>query len=131
LFRAVWPSLVVEPLPDELGGPDALLEGVRYQITVNAYERDPEARRLCIERQGTRCVVCSFSFGATYGPVAEDFIHIHHVRPLAEISQEYRVDPDADLRPVCPNCHAVLHRRTPPYSFEEVHAFLQDRLGRQ
>jgi 5-methylcytosine-specific restriction protein A len=25
-----------------------------------------------------------------------------------------------DLKPVCPNCHAMLHRRTPPYSIEEL-----------
>ena len=121
----------VTPLPDELGNLEALFEGARYQIMVNAYERDPAARRQCIARQGTQCVICGFSFGAHYGELAEGFIHVHHLRALADIAQEYCVDPDADLRPVCPNCHAVLHLRTPPYSIEEVRAFLQDRAGRK
>jgi predicted HNH restriction endonuclease len=43
---------------------------------------------------------------------------------LSEIGGEYIVDPVADLRPVCPNCHAVLHRRIPAYSIEEVRVFL-------
>jgi 5-methylcytosine-specific restriction protein A len=53
--------------------------------------------------------MCGLNFGAVYGSLAEGFIHVHHVKPLSEISAEYEVDPIADLRPVCPNCHAVIH----------------------
>lgn len=118
-------GLRIDPLPDELESTKPLIEGAKYQITVNAYERDPRARQLCIERYGTACVVCKFSFGATYGKIAEGFIHVHHLRPLSEINGEYEVDPVKDLRPVCPNCHAVLHRRIPAFSIEEVKAFLR------
>jgi hypothetical protein len=117
----------VEPLPEELSDSKTLFEGAKYQVTVNAYERDPEARRQCIAKQGTQCAICGISFGTSYGKVAEGFIHVHHLRPLAEIGQAYCIDPDADLRPVCPNCHAVLHLRKPPYSIEEVRAFLHAR----
>lgn len=41
--------------------------------------------------------------------MAEGFIHVHHLRPLSLIGNESEVDPVEDLRPVCPNCHAVLH----------------------
>jgi hypothetical protein len=34
------------------------------------------------------------------------------------------VDPVNDLKPVCPNCHAMIHRRTPPYSLEELRGLL-------
>jgi hypothetical protein len=34
--------------------------------------------------------------------------------------EEYEVDPVKDLRPVCPNCHAMIHRRSPPLSIEEI-----------
>ncbi len=64
------------------------------------------------------------SFGAVYGPVADGFIHVHHLRPLSQAGGAHAVDPVEDLRPVCPNCHAVLHRRAPAYSIEEVKAFL-------
>jgi hypothetical protein len=114
----------VIPLRDELDSAQPLLEGARYQVTVNAYERDPHARQLCIAKHGTVCVICGFSFGAVFGPVAEGFIHVHHLRPLSEIGDEYEIKPAEDLRPVCPNCHAVLHCRVPAYSIEEVQAFL-------
>jgi len=34
---------------------------------------------------------------------------VHHLVPISKIGKKYRVDPIKDLRPVCPNCHAVIH----------------------
>ena len=87
---------------------------------MNAYERSRKAGELCVDHYGYDCSVCGFDFGGAYGEVGEDFIHVHHLMPLSEISGEYRVDPVRDLRPVCPNCHAMIHRRTPPYGIEEL-----------
>lgn len=110
-------------LPEEEFGP--YHEGAVRQVTVNAYERDPDARRCCIQHYGTTCCVCGFNFGVTYGTLGEGFIHVHHLKPLSEIGEEHQVNPLADLRPVCPNCHAMLHRRTPAYSIEELQQVLQ------
>ena len=52
-------------------------------------------------------------------------IHVHHLIPLSSVDADYEVDPVRDLRPVCPNCHVVLHHREPPYSLEEARQFLQ------
>lgn len=119
------PQQNVVPLPDELDLSQPIVEGAKYQITVNAYERDPKARQLCIAHYGTTCVICGFSFGKVYGAIAEGFIHVHHVHPLSEMKDESKIDPVKDLRPVCPNCHAVLHRRVPAFSIEEVKEFLK------
>jgi hypothetical protein len=89
--------------PNEVDPGRMYREGAVYQVTVNAYERDPKARSACIEYYGPTCVVCGFRFGAVYGTLAEGFIHVHHVRPLSEIGEEYEVDPIEDLRPVCAN----------------------------
>ena len=102
-------------------------EGAVRQITVNAYERNPEARRLCLEHHGRACAVCGMTFGALYGPLAEGYIHAHHLRPLSEVGEGYEVDPVADLRPVCPNCHAVLHLGERCRSIDEVRALLVDQ----
>lgn len=96
-------------LPEEMGESPTLFEGGRCQVTVDAHERNPEARRACIEEHGTRCAICKFDFGAFYGPEAEGHIHVHHLNPLSEASGRRSVDPVKDLRPVCPNCHAVIH----------------------
>ena len=109
----------------EIGPGGSLVEGAVARIEVNRYERDPVARRLCIQKHGSSCVVCRMNFGQTYGLFAEGYIHVHHLRPLAEIGQAYVVDPENDLRPICPNCHAVVHRRNPPFTLDEVASFLR------
>jgi putative restriction endonuclease len=127
LERLGWVEAAAPLLPEEVPPTAApLVEGAVSRVSVNAYERNPEARRRCIEAHGTRCCICGFSFGTVYGDVAKGYIHVHHLRPLSEIDGEYIVDPVADLRPICPNCHAVVHRRSPAFGIEEVRAFLQE-----
>lgn len=106
--------------PDEVDDKKVFREGAVRQVSVNAYERNPQAREACIAHYGTRCYVCHIDFGELYGPAVKGFIHVHHLCPLSSTGEGYKVDPSVDLRPVCPNCHAVIHSRTPPYSMEEV-----------
>jgi len=107
---------------EELGLDEQLVEGASFTVQVSAFERNPVARQKCIAHYGTSCSVCGFNFGATYGSSAENYIHVHHLKPLASIGGEYVIDPIKDLRPVWANCHAVIHLRQaqPPYSIEEV-----------
>jgi len=102
-----------------------IFEGVVKRVSVNAYERSPEARRKCIEHYGVTCQVCGFNFEKIYGEVGKDFIHAHHLKQISEIGETYQIDPVQDLRPVCPNCHAIIHKRNPPYTIEEVKRFLE------
>lgn len=37
-----------------------------------------------------------------------------------EIDGQYETDPVEDLKPVCPNCHAMLHQKSPPHNIEEL-----------
>ncbi|MBW4522620.1 MAG: HNH endonuclease [Scytolyngbya sp. HA4215-MV1] len=110
----------VSLFPDEVDSTEVFREGAVRQVTVNAYERDPRARQKCIDYYGLNCSVCNFNFGETFGQLGKGFIHVHHLCPISEIGEEYEVDPVKDLRPVCPNCHAMIHRRSPPLSFEEI-----------
>lgn len=111
--------------PDDIEDND-LFEGSKKQITVNAYERSSQARQKCIEHYGTKCTICSFDFEKTYGEIGHNFIHVHHIKPLSEIDEKYKINPIKDLRPVCPNCHAMLHKRKPAYSIEEI----QDKINK-
>ena len=113
-------------LPEEISETEDSYEGARKQILVNTYERDRTARDKCLQHYGKRCTVCEKDMSEIYGPEAEGLIHVHHLKPLSEVKEDYRVNPIADLRPVCPNCHAVIHRRRkPPYKIEEVKGFLE------
>ncbi len=59
-------------------------------------------------------------FEEEYGNIGKCFIHVHHLTQLADIRQGYEVNPIKDLRPVCPNCHAMLHKKNPPYTIEQL-----------
>jgi 5-methylcytosine-specific restriction protein A len=90
---------------------DKCYEGAKLQVLVNKYERSSIARQRCIEHNGHCCFVCGIDFEKRYGEIGKNFIHIHHIVPLNEIGEEYKVDYKKDLIPVCPNCHAMLHRK--------------------
>lgn len=91
-----------------------VVEGATTKATVLRYERDAEARRICVKVHGARCSVCGLDFGDAYGGFAQGFIHVHHKTPVAQAAQDgqYRLNPRTDLVPVCPNCHAMLHHHT-------------------
>ena len=116
----------IDPLlPEELSTNEGYAEGARKSVTLNAYERNPQARAACIAHFGARCSVCDLLMEERYGPIAAGFIHVHHIVPLAEVGPDYRVNPIQDLRPVCPNCHAVIHRRKPPLSVEAAQQLIR------
>ena len=116
-------------LPDELPSGPVYREGSMQRVLVNAYERNPEAREACIRHYGAACVVCKFSFGEAYGQFAEGFIHVHHIKPLSEIHEDYEVDPIRDLRPLCANCHAAIHIGGECREVEELRGVL-GKVGR-
>lgn len=84
------------------------------------YERNRSARRECLNHYGPTCCVCGFQFENVYGEIGKGYIHIHHLVDVAQKSGQYILDPIQDLRPVCPNCHAMLHTQTPARSIEEL-----------
>lgn len=111
-------------LAEEIGDDKVYYEGAKQRITVNRYERDNKARKKCIKHFGAVCTICAVPFATIYGDIAKDVIHVHHLKRLSEVGEDYKIDPIRDLIPICPNCHTVIHLRQPPYSPEEVRAFM-------
>lgn len=109
-----------QPLAEEVLPSETYIEGAVRQVLTNAYERDEKARRAAIKFHGCICKVCNFDFEAAYGLIGKNFIHVHHIVPLSSIGEEYVVNPKTDLVPVCPNCHAMIHRKSPPFLIEEL-----------
>lgn len=71
------------------------------------------------------CQVCEIDFLDQYGEIGR-ILHVHHIVPIASIGQSYEVDPAKDLVPVCPNCHAMLHKGRPePYTVEGLKSKLK------
>ncbi len=86
-------------------------EGKKIAFYTTKYERSKLNRDLALKIHGYSCCICSINFKEKYGELGEGFIHIHHVKPLYSLEQEVVIDPRQDLVPVCPNCHAMIHRR--------------------
>ena len=123
-------AIVADATTDFFVGPDEIppqeyREGAVRRVRVNGYERDRAARQACIDYYGSACAACDLRLEDRYGEVGAGYIHVHHLVPISEIGAEYLVNPVEDLRPVCPNCHAMIHQRTPPLSIDEVRRLLK------
>ncbi len=124
LELGISPTSREQLLGDEVDPSATYREGAVKQISVNAYERSGAARAACIAHYGTTCVVCGFDFGEVYGSIGSGFIHVHHLVDLALGGGPTEIDGVRDLRPVCPNCHAMLHTSKPARSI----SWLQDHV---
>ncbi len=98
--------------PDEVSDQDTYIEGAVTKVTVNRYERDPSARQQCINSSDPKytCKACNLNFGTKYGVKGNNFIHVHHIKLLSEIPEDYKIVPEKDLIQLCPNCHAMVHK---------------------
>lgn len=128
--RGMWKlvdGLASDPtaLPNEVGDARRFAEGATQSVTINRYERSTSARKVAIAHHGCRCVVCGFDFLKAYGPLGTGVIHVHHLVPLADVRETYELDPVNDLIPICPNCHAMAHRREPPFTPAELQQMLR------
>lgn len=95
-------------------------EGKPKRLTITTYDRSPLARQKCIDHYGTTCRKCGFNFEVTYGQIGKGFIHVHHIKQVASVGEKHEIDPIRDLRPVCANCHAMLHRKRPAYGIGDI-----------
>ncbi|HSF43519.1 MAG TPA: DUF3427 domain-containing protein [Thermoanaerobaculia bacterium] len=119
-----------EQFPQEVPTSQVYYEGAVTRVLVNAYERNAAARKACIASWECKCWVCGFDFEAVYGELGQGFIHVHHLKPLSEIGSSYQLDPVLDLRPVCPNCHAMLHRKVPALTLDELKHLLRNSTNK-
>jgi 5-methylcytosine-specific restriction protein A len=116
--------LPVEPISDEMAQP-GLPEGARVRIQVNRYERSPANRAACLAHYGASCTACGFDFRVFYGSLGEGYAEVHHKVPVSQLGPDYRIDPTKDLVPLCANCHAMVHRRSPPLEIEQLRALIE------
>lgn len=86
------------------------------------------ARQECIKIHGCVCNICGFDFEKAYGKAGKDYIEVHHITPVGQLSsaEGYEgTDPQKDLIPVCSNCHSMLHRKKIPYTPDEIRGMLK------
>ena len=87
-------------------------------------ERDRNLRQLKIDEflavhGDLFCEICSFSFEQRYGTMGRGLIEVHHLVPLAEMSENHQTKLE-ELMCVCSNCHLVLHNGDPTETLEKM-----------
>lgn len=95
-------------------------EGKRYNVESTGIERNRKARDICLNKHGYSCKVCGFNFKSEFGELGENYIHVHHINPISTSKSEYEIDPEIDLIPLCPNCHAMIHRKKEILSVDDL-----------
>jgi 5-methylcytosine-specific restriction protein A len=116
-LEALWANFVKKNPSDRIGqhGDEeqnfvSYVEGSQTKVYSTKYERDPRLRSQAMRLHGTTCMECGFNFGDVYGEWGNQYIHVHHVRPLSN-SGKVHVNPRMDLIVLCANCHAMVHRK--------------------
>ncbi|MHC6203601.1 HNH endonuclease [Breznakiellaceae bacterium SP9] len=110
----LWEQLVAEAqksIRQNFVAVNDFLEGDKQKKLLSYYERNPAAREKAIAEHGYACMVCGKKMEDIYGEIGKDFIHVHHIDFLSNYTSEHTVDPLQDMASVCPNCHAMLHRK--------------------
>ena len=100
-------------------------EGSAQLVLTNRYERNLQARKECVKKYGCKCQICGMDFEKIYGDIGKGVIHVHHIIPISnKKGKTHIIDPKTNLIPVCPNCHAMLHRGK--LSIEELKAVIEN-----
>lgn len=78
------------------------------------------------------CHACGFDFLETYGELGEGYIQIHHESPLCQYSDEgfeqYIPEAVKKMKPLCANCHCMLHRRRDmPLTVDELRVLISSK----
>lgn len=112
----------------ESGSLESYWEGNKKKVFTTVFERNSQLRERAVAIHGLSCVVCSFNFEEKFGDWGAGFIHIHHLNPISDgKGTQKEVNPSTDLVPVCPNCHAMIHRKkSKTLDIEELKAIYND-----
>ena len=113
---------------------EIIVEGSTKTKSVKVKERSSKLREAAIEHYSVsgkiRCAVCDFCFEDFYGEIGKGFIEIHHEKPIYQYDDEgletLISEALKSLKPVCPNCHRMIHRDSKePISVAELKTLIK------
>jgi 5-methylcytosine-specific restriction enzyme A len=113
----------------EVGGkfeqPQSLTELRQYRLHCRI-ERNPTAAKVAKRHHGSRCQACDVDLGERYGPIGQEYIEAHHLRPIPILEEGVlvRYDVATDFAVLCPNCHRMIHRMEDPSNLYKLRALL-------
>ncbi len=78
------------------------------------------------------CSVCGFDFEKVYKELGKGYIEIHHEVPIYQYSnegfQQYIGDAVKQMKPLCANCHRMIHRKKKPLSIDELKRIVGEKI---
>jgi predicted HNH restriction endonuclease len=88
-----------------------------------------EAKARFVEEHGDlRCEICDMSFAEVYGTIGQGYIEAHHPEPISELEGEQFTDVDGIVL-LCANCHRMVHRKSPPFSIDQLREAVRAQRG--
>lgn len=96
-------------------------EGVGKEVLHKIRERNRAIikQKKASVRGNLRCEVCGFLFTEKYGKLGENFIEVHHVKPISEMKEGEKTRLE-DLILICSNCHSMIHSRRKCLTIDEL-----------
>jgi len=69
-----------------------------------------------------------FDFESKYGDLGQNFIEVHHKRPLSQLTENktFSFDVFKDFDVLCANCHRMIHRTNDPSNLIAFKAFIKN-----
>lgn len=101
-------------------------EGTIKEVVHKIRERNKTIIRLkkASAKGNLRCEICGFSFFEKYGAIGQDFIEVHHTKPIAEMrpNEKTRIE---DLILICSNCHRMIHSKREGITIDKLKSALK------
>lgn len=102
-------------------GPDNsdtfILEGITEEIFTSKRSRTRRFIEPVKLRDGYKCQACGLSLSVN----GSSILQVHHLKPLVEEVKTTM----KDLVSLCPTCHFIAHKNTPPYTISEVKEIIE------
>ena len=124
-------SLLAEGRPVEVIDERIVAEGELRQRSAEYRTRSTTLRTAAIEHYSQNgrilCDACNFEFALAYPKLGNGYIQIHHLKPVSYFrGEELQIAKAlANVRPLCANCHQMVHQRRPPYEVERLKSELK------
>ena len=97
---------------------ESVLEGIAKEITINKKSRTRRFIEPVKARDGYACRSCGLSITVN----SNHILQVHHLKPLIK---KVKTTMD-DLISLCPTCHFIAHKRTPPYTLDELSEIIKN-----
>ena len=92
----------------------------RNSIIIHQFKTEALKLNGCLE-----CSCCGFDFSTEYGELGNEFIEVHHLKPLSAMQENGEMTSKEDLVLVCSICHSMIHRRRPWLTKFELRSILK------